>query len=124
MSILNAALRFVFDAVLYPFRELHPLVGLILVSLVFGVFALLVFKWTSNQVGLDQVKRRIHAGLFEIRLFNDNLMAIFRAFFEILRHNLTYLRLAFIPLLWMIVPFVLIGCVLAYLAYSIPTQKA
>ena len=108
MSIVNAALRFVFDAALYPFRELHPLVGLTLVSLVFGVFALLVFKWTSNQANLGEVKRRIHAGLFEIRLFNDDLKAIFRAFFDILRHNLSYLRLSAVPLLWMIGPFVLI----------------
>lgn len=105
MSILNAILRVVVDAALYPFRDLNPLVGLTLFSLVFGILALLLFKWTSDQVKLDQVKRRIHAGLFEIRLFNDDLRAIFRAMFQILRHNLTYMRLALVPLLWMIVLF-------------------
>lgn len=108
MSIINAVMRFLFDAVLYPFRELHPLVGLTLISAVFGVFALLLFKWTSDQDRLDRVKRKIHAGLFEIRLFNDDLRAIFRAMFEILRHNLTYFRLSLVPLLWMLVPFVLV----------------
>ncbi len=108
MSILNAAMRFVFDAVLYPFRELHPMVGLSLVSLVFGVLALLAFKWTSDQEKMEQVKRRIHAGLFEIRLFNDDLRAIFRAMFAILRHNLTYLRLSLIPLFVMLIPFVVV----------------
>ncbi len=108
MSVLNAFMRLVFDAVLFPFRELHPMIGLTLVSLLFGVLALLAFKWTSDQEKMEQVKRRIHAGLFEIRLFNDNLRAIFRAIGAILRHNLTYLRLSLIPLAVMLVPFVLI----------------
>ena len=49
MSFLNSLLRRLFDAALYPFRELPPLVGLALVSLVIGVGMLLVFKATSNQ---------------------------------------------------------------------------
>jgi hypothetical protein len=108
MSIINAVMRFLFDVVLYPFRELHPLVGLTLVSAVFGVFALLLFKWTSDQEKIDRVKNKIYAGLFEIRLFNDDLRAIFRAMFEILRHNATYIRLSLVPLAWMLVPFVLV----------------
>jgi hypothetical protein len=69
---------------------------------------LLVFKVTSNQAKLADVKRHIHAGLFEIRLFNDNLPAIFRAQGEILRSNLTYLRLSLVPMLWIIVPLFLV----------------
>src|SRR5262249_3579538 len=69
---------------------------------------LLVVRRTSNQTALDQVKRRIHASLFEIRLFNDDLRAIFRAQGDMLRENLTYLRLSLAPMLWMIVPFVLV----------------
>jgi len=69
---------------------------------------LMVFKRTSNQTALEAVKRRIHASLFEIRLWNDDLRAIFRAQFDILRHNLTYLRLSLVPMFWMFVPFVLV----------------
>ncbi|MEM7583168.1 MAG: hypothetical protein AAF560_07295 [Acidobacteriota bacterium] len=108
MSTLNAILRSVFDAALFPFRELHPLIGLAVVSLVFGIAVLLVYKVTSNQEKLTAVKRRIHAGIFEIRLFNDSLRAIMRAMGGILRHNLTYLRLSAVPLLWMIAPLVLV----------------
>ncbi len=108
MSILNAILRRLFDVALFPFRELHPLVGLTVVSLVFGVAVLLVYKATSNQEKLATVKRRIHAGIFEIRLFNDNLRAIMRAMGDILRHNANYLRLSAVPLLWMIVPLTLV----------------
>lgn len=102
MSFINAIMRVVIDVTLYPFREFHPLIGLSLMSLVFGVIALLIFKWTSDQDKLEQVKNKIHAGIFEIRLFNDDLRAIFRAMFVILRHNLTYMRLALVPLVIMI----------------------
>jgi len=108
MAFVNSILRAVVSALLFPFRGLHPLVGLVVVSLVTGVAMLLVFKATSNQAGIAAVKRKIHACLFEIRLFNDDLRAILRAQGELLRHNLTYLRFSLVPLLWMIVPFVLL----------------
>lgn len=104
MSFVNAALRSIFDLLLYPFRGLPPLAGLVVVSLVAAIGMLLVFKATSNQEALAGVKRQIHAGLFEIRLFNDDLATILRAQGEILRHNLTYLRLSLVPMVWMIVP--------------------
>jgi hypothetical protein len=67
-----------------------------------------VFKHTSDQAALAAVKRKIHAGLFEIRLFNDDLRAILRAQGEILRHNLTYLRLTLWPMLFLLPPLVLV----------------
>ena len=71
--------------------------GLAVVSLATAILMLLSFKRTSNQTRLAAVKRQIHAAIFEIRLFNDDLRAIFRAQREILRHNLTYLRLSLRP---------------------------
>src|SRR6185436_20005885 len=108
MAALNALLRAVFDAALHPFHALNPLVGLVVVSLSISIGMLLVYKATSAQTDLDAVKRRIHACLFEIRLFNDDLRAILHAQFEILRHNFTYLRLSFVPMLWMFVPLTLV----------------
>jgi hypothetical protein len=105
---LNSALRAVFDVLLAPFAGLPPIVGLTLVSLVIAVFMLVVFKHTSNQDALDAVKRKIHACLFEIRLFNDDLRAILRAQNEILRHNLTYLKLSLAPMVWILPPLVLV----------------
>jgi uncharacterized membrane protein (DUF106 family) len=104
MTIINSLLRRLFDAALSPASGLHPLVGIAVVSLLFGVVMLLVFKWTSNQDKMAAVKRRIHAGLFEIRLFNDDLRAILRAIGAILWHNVSYVSLTIVPLLWMIVP--------------------
>jgi hypothetical protein len=83
-------------------------VGLVVVALPISIGMLLVYKATSAQAQLDAVKRRIHACLFEIRLYNDDLFAILRAQIEILRHNLTYLRLSMVPMVWMIVPLTLV----------------
>jgi uncharacterized membrane protein (DUF106 family) len=108
MSLVNAALRPVFDLALAPFSGLPPIVSLVIVSLVTAVFMLWVFKRTSNQAALADVKRRIHAGLFEIRLFNDDLRAILRAQNEILRTNLSYLKLSLVPMVWILPPLVLV----------------
>lgn len=108
IAALNAVLDSLFDTLMRPLAALPPLAGLSVVSLATAVVMLLVVRRTSNQRALDRVKRQIHAALFEIRLFNDDLRAIFRAQAEMLRLNLTYLRLSLAPMLWMIVPFVFV----------------
>lgn len=108
MSVVNAALRPAFDLLLAPFAAGPPLLSLALVSLLVSVLMLVVFKQTSDQAALAGVKRKIHAGIFEIRLFNDDLRAILRAQNEILRHNLTYLRLNLRPMLFLLPPLVLV----------------
>ncbi|HSF19709.1 MAG TPA: hypothetical protein VLK65_29580 [Vicinamibacteria bacterium] len=108
MSLINAPLRALFDIVLAPFSEWHPLVGLTFISLLTAVGLLVVFKHTSNQKALEAVKRKIHAGLFEIRLFNDDFRQILRSQLEILRHNLSYLRHSSVPLVWTLPPLVLL----------------
>jgi hypothetical protein len=105
---LNALLRPVFDALLSPFAALPAWVGLAVVSLVVSVAMLLVYKRLSNQTKLEQVKRQIYAGIFEIRLFNDDFRAILRAQGEILRHNLRYLGYSLVPMAWMLVPLLLV----------------
>jgi hypothetical protein len=108
MALLNAVLRPAFDVLLSPFRSLPALVSIAVFSLAVSILMLLVFKRTSNQARLADVKRRIHAGLFEIRLFSDDLRAIFRAQGEILRANARYLGLSLVPMLWILPPLVLV----------------
>jgi uncharacterized membrane protein (DUF106 family) len=108
MTWLNSAMGAMVGAMLFPFQSLPPIVGLSVVSLAAAMGMLLVFRATSNQEAIAAVKRKIQAGLFEIRLFNDDLRAMFRAQVDILRHNLTYIRLSLAPMVWMIVPLVLI----------------
>lgn len=92
-----------------------PIIGLTIVSAIVGVGMLFIFKLTSNQDGIDAIKRKIHASLFEIRLFNDDILALFRAQLDILRHNLVYLRYSLVPMVWMMIPVVLVIAQLQFL---------
>ncbi len=105
---VNGVLRLLFDVVLRPFQQLHPMIGLTLVSVGCAVLMLLGYRTTSNQPAIEAVKRKIAAGLFEIRLFNDDIVAILRAQGGILRNNMTYLGLNLVPMVFMMVPFVLV----------------
>jgi uncharacterized membrane protein (DUF106 family) len=107
MHIVNTLLGHLFAAIMWPFRQ-APTLGLVLISAVASVGILYIFKWVSNQDRLDDIKRRIHASLFEIRLFNDDLRAILRAQLDILRHNLSYLRLQLVPLLFILPPVIVL----------------
>ena len=108
MTWINHGLGGLVGAVLSPFRLLPPIVGLSVISLLAAIGMLLVFRATSNQPAIAKVKRQIHAGIFEIRLFNDDLRAMFAAQLDILRHNFTYVRLSLAPMLWMFVPLLLL----------------
>jgi uncharacterized membrane protein (DUF106 family) len=108
MTWLNGAMGAMVGAMVFPFQSLPPIVGLSVVSLAAAIGMLLVFRATSNQEAIAAVKRKIQAGIFEIRLFNDDLRAMFHAQIDILRHNLTYIRLSLAPMVWMIVPLVLV----------------
>ena len=108
MTIFNTVLNQAFRFLLLPFEGFSPWVGLVMTSLLTAIFMLLVFRRTSNQEALGVAKQKIHAGLFEMRLYQDDLRALFSAQRDILRHNLTYLRHTLKPLAWMILPLMLI----------------
>lgn len=108
MELVNAPLRRLFDLILAPFSALPSWVGVTVVSLGVAVLVLLIYKRFSNQAGLEAAKQKVYAGIFEIRLFNDDFGAILRAQKDILRHNLTYLRHSLKPMAVMMPPLLLI----------------
>lgn len=108
MSVINGILDKLFFALLWPFRGLPPAVPLAVLALLTAIGMLWVFKKTSNQERIGVAKRKIHACIFEIRLFNDDLAAIMRAQARIIRQNLAYAGLSMVPMIWMIIPFILI----------------
>jgi uncharacterized membrane protein (DUF106 family) len=108
MTVLNALLGRTFDLLLGPLESLPVFLSLSVVSMATAIAILLVARVASDQPALRAVKRQIHADLFEIRLFRDDLRSMLRAEADILRHNATYLRLALVPMLWIALPFVLV----------------
>jgi hypothetical protein len=84
------------------------IVGLTVISLLVSVVMLIGFRAVSDQDALEEVKRRIYGGVYEIRLYKDDLRTIFAAQVGILRETMTYFRLSMVPMLWMMVPIVII----------------
>jgi hypothetical protein len=118
MAPINRVLGAAVDAALTPFESFPPIVGLAAVSIAVAIVMLLVVRRTSNQRAIADVKRRIQAGIFEIRLFNADVRAL-HAMSDVLRHNVSYLWLSLAPLPWMIVPLTLLVAQLQfYYAYD------
>jgi hypothetical protein len=108
LAALNRALVWLTDLVLTPLMGLPPLASLLIVSVATAAAMLPVIARTSNQPRIAAAKRRIHAALFEIRLFNDDPRAVLRALGDALRANAVYFALSLVPLLWMGLPLALL----------------
>jgi hypothetical protein len=73
-----------------------------------GVLLLLVFKYTSNQRAIKQVRADIKANLLALRLFKDSAVVALSAQAAIVRGALWLAVYALVPLLVMAVPVLLI----------------
>lgn len=108
LAWLNALLGGAFDAAFGLLGVLPALASLFAVSLATGAGMLLVIARTSNQPRMAATRRAMQAGLFEIRLFGDDLPSMLRSLGDVLRENVRYLGLALVPLCWMALPLTLL----------------
>jgi len=97
-----------FDALFFPFRGMHPAIGLIVVSIVTGVVMLLIFGRTSNQDAIHRTKNRLKAHIAEIWLFRDDLPQMLAAIARVLARTGGYLAHSLRPLVFIMVPVVII----------------
>jgi len=108
MNTFNHLISSLFDLAVSPFSSFHPLVGLVVLSILTGIMMLIIFRYTSNQEAIRRTKNRIKAHFLEIRLYKDDLGAMMEAQKNILRHNLTYMKHSLKPMLFLMLPVVLI----------------
>ena len=119
MTLVNGLLYRVFELLLRPLGPLPIFVSLAIVSLVTAVAILIVMRATSNQQALAATERQMYADLLEMRLFKDDLSAMWRAQLSMLRHNAGYVRLSLAPALWTVVPVMLgVAQLQCYFGYS------
>jgi len=102
--IVNA----IFGALFAPFRAMHPAIGLIVVSIVTGIVMLFIFGRTSNQGAIHRVKNRLKAHIAEIWLFRDDLPQMLAAIGRVLGRTGGYLAHSLRPLLFIMVPVLVI----------------
>ena len=84
----------------------NPFLLVVGISVVVGFLMVIAFRYTSDQKAIGRAKDRLKANLLAVRLFQDQLPVVLRAYGRILMGTGTYLRLAFTPLLIAIVPIV------------------
>jgi type II secretory pathway pseudopilin PulG len=93
--------------------------ALAIVSLLTSLAMLAVVAATANDRRIEAARNGMYAALLEMRLFNDDLRAVLRATWDVLRQNVAYLRAMAVPMLWMAMPFVLLISQLdAFFAYD------
>lgn len=108
MGILNSTLNAIFDVIIHPLRGLHPAIGLLLISAIMGVVALLAFRYASNADAITRVKTRIGAYLLEMRLFSDDLRVLLVDPIKIMALNAKYVAHAFVPFVLILPPMLLV----------------
>jgi len=78
------------------------------ISIVSAMLFLLIFKKTSNQQKITYHKNKIFGHVLQIPLYKDRFGLLLISIVKILKHNLLYIKQTLIPLLFMIVPLVIL----------------
>ena len=85
-----------------------PLAIVIVLSLVVGLLMVVLFGYTSDQKAIGIAKDQLKAHLLAVRLYRDQIPVVMGSYGKILRGTGRYLRLAFKPLLYVIIPITLL----------------
>jgi len=126
MNAVNNAVTRLFDLVLMPLELIGQRTALIVISGLFGVAALYIFKLISSQDGIAAAKGRIKGHMIEIRIYQDDLVVVGKAVGKILLRNLQYVGLNFGPFIPLAIPFVFVMAqfVVRYAYDPIPVTPA
>lgn len=108
MDAVTRAMTWLGDVVFALLSVIPPGWALVVISALTGVAMLYIWRYTSNQKAIADVRSKISANLLASRLFKDNLSVTFRAQRQIIWQALRLLGHSVRPMLIMLVPFVLI----------------
>ncbi len=85
-----------------------PLAIVIFLSLIVGLLMVVLFGYTSDQKAIGKAKDQLKAHLLAVRLYRDQIPVVMGSYGKILRGTGRYLKLAFKPLLYVIIPITLL----------------
>lgn len=102
------ALNLFSDLLFRKFQDISPIWPLIVFSLPTSVLMLLVYRFFSDQAKIRRAKDRLGAHLLEVRLFQDQIGVVLRAYGRLIAASGVYLLYSLKPLLLMFVPLVLL----------------
>jgi hypothetical protein len=108
MSSINAVMNKLFGGLWAPLANLDPWIGLGILSVLFGILALLAMKYCSNQDRIVELKDRYKAHVLAIKLFRDDLRVVLTSLTKTLGLISFYLGHQLRPMAVMMIPFVLV----------------
>jgi len=84
-----------------------PLLLVLAASVATGLLIVLIFRYTSDQKAIRRAKDQLQAQLLAVRLFQDQLRVVLRAYPRIVVGTLRYVRLTLVSTAVMLVPVIL-----------------
>ena len=99
----------IFNILLLPFGSLHPLWGLMWISALAGILMILVFKWTSNQQAISELRRKMGSRALGMLLYLESPPTVLKLALGLITDNFIYLWHLLKPMLVIAVPFILIA---------------
>ena len=108
MEIARRSATTIIAGILSPFGGHNAMLSLVPLSVLLGIAMLWVFGRTSNQAAIRKVKAELQAHLYEMRLFTDEPLLIWKAQWGLLKANVRYLAMMLVPALVLTIPMVLI----------------
>ena len=104
------------------FRLNLPIMLVGLLSVVVGFIMVVMFRYTSDQRAVRVAKDHLNAYLLAVRLFQDQPTVVLKSYGHILLGTGRYLKLALLPLLYVIAPLTLLMVQLDRYLGSTPLQ--
>ncbi len=108
MEIARRSATAIISGILAPFSGHNAMLSLVPLSVLLGIAMLWVFRRTSDQAAIRKVKAELQAHLYEMRLFTDEPLLIWKAQSGLLKANVRYLAMMLVPALVLTIPMALI----------------
>ncbi len=102
-------MNWLFDLLLLPFRSLHPLWGQIWISALTGILMILIFKKTSDQQAIAELRQRMGSRALGMLLYLESPKTVLRLALGLITDNFIYLWHLLRPMLVIAVPFVIVA---------------
>jgi hypothetical protein len=104
MNLFNTITTAIFDPILGFMGPWQETLDLWLWPILGGVVALIIYKYLSNQTGIERAKNGIKVHLLEIRLYKDDLLGVVVSTVKIILKNFIYVGHNIWPMLVMFAP--------------------
>lgn len=106
MRGITGAVSWVFDLLMVPFESM-PAVGMIVISALTSVWALLLFKAVTPQDRLNKTRDKLFGHIYEMGLYQDHLGVLTRIQGDLAKTNFRYLSFTLPALVALTIPMIL-----------------